>query len=187
MKRTDKKAQPYSISERDIKPFLGHCMEAYALQINLSAMYTHQELLKKTAPIFFGDTYSIFREHIVLQVCKMADPAEDKWGNKNLTFDFFIKWSPVEVQEKLKPLRKTMVTFIEKIRPARNKIIAHIDHETVLRGEFLGAAEQKEWDKFWENLEGFLKILSNGDFILRDVAYLSDVTSLTKALEVAQS
>jgi hypothetical protein len=49
--------------------------------------------------------------------------------------------------------------FGKKLRPARDKIISHLDRRTIHDGKPLGGAEPQEWARYWSNLEQFVEIL----------------------------
>jgi hypothetical protein len=174
-------------SKEDIEYFCVHCVQAYAAYRNQKILHANQETLEKTARTFFGDINGILIDHMILQVCKMTDPDQDFQGNKNLTILFFINGASDDTRSQLEPIGKTITKFTNELKPARNKILAHIDRETVLKGENLGAASDAEWDKFWSDLEEFLKILRDDFFVLRNVGNLTDVESLIRDLKIAHT
>ena len=151
-----------------------------------------RELLHSTASMFFGDLNRILIDHLTLQICKITDP-EKRGKTVNLTIKFFLSNSDFSAApNELEHLRRhsdAMHAFREKLLPARNKLIGHLDLDSVRAGAALGATERSEWTQFWLDLEGFLNILHrryiepDGNFYLNRVAHLSDADSVVKALK----
>jgi hypothetical protein len=52
-----------------------------------------------------------------------------------------------------------MHNFRAKIVLARNRLIGHLDRESVLLRQPLGGAQPNEWNRFWLDLQEFLHIL----------------------------
>jgi len=131
-------------------------------------------------------------EHLILQICKITDP-EESAGRTNLTVKFLVNNSdfssaPGEL-ERLKQLSDSMHAFRAKIVPARNKLIGHIDRDSALNGEPMGAAPIDAWHQFWLDLQDFLSIVHKryidpeANFYMNGVAHLSDAENLVKALK----
>jgi AbiU2 len=147
-------------------------------------------LLKKIAPMVFGDIRRMMLEHLVLQICVITDPPQS-FGRKNLTVQWLLQncdfaGEPAKF-ERLKELSKKMHEFREIILPARNRYISHLDVESTRIGDTLGAAEDSKWQQFWIDLEDFLEIVY-GHYIgpnmrLSKIAQMSDAQLLVKALK----
>ena len=185
-----------NVSKSDVSAFCDVCVPMRSIWQHFHILFEGADLqgkhLQSIAPIFFGDINSLLKEHLILQICKITDPEESK-GRKNLTVDFLINQSDFSTAadklDKLKKLRNNINTFRAKILPARNKLIGHLDRESVLNGQPLGAADPSEWNQFWLDLQDFLYIMhkhyvdSNGEFYLNDIGYLSDADNLVIALK----
>jgi hypothetical protein len=132
--------------------------------------------MSRVANIFFGDLSSMLRENIILQVCKITDPAKDAYGNDNLTIDFLLQHfvgsnsEPSErsslalevepaTMQRLTELNNKLQDFRRKILPARNKLISHLDRETIRTGAPLGGVPDSEWNEFWSNLQDLVCII----------------------------
>jgi hypothetical protein len=91
--------------------------------------------------------------------------------------------------DRLKQLSDSIHAFRDKILPARNKFIAHLDRESVQLGQPLGGASQEDWLQFWLDLQDFLHIMDkhyvdpNSTFYLNGIAQLSDAEMVVKAFK----
>jgi hypothetical protein len=112
------------------------------------------------APFFFDDFGRIITRAIVLHVCKLTDPA-GSGGRTNLTTNYILKklpW-PSDVKEQLASLHRPLMDFREKLEPARNKRIAHIDlHSQVNRLEAMGTFKKGTDAEFFLNLQDFFDV-----------------------------
>ena len=170
-----------AVLSKDIEFFIDHCLTTLSIYRHFQILFgtkSHHELLHSIAPIFFNDLNLMMRKHIILQVCQITDP--EKIGNKkNLTIDYLVNYSDEALRKNLEPIAKEIHNFTKKIKSARNKIIAHLDRDTILNGKYLGAANQNDWDKFWVDLEEFMKLLKENII----VGSLSDAGSLVECLK----
>src|SRR5271166_5565226 len=102
-----------------------------------------RELLQTTAPTFFGDLNRLFKEHLVLHICRLTDNAQMS-GRKNLTVKFLIEHSDFsaapDTLDKLNRIATSIDAFRKKILPARHRFISHLDLEAVRLDQPLGAA-----------------------------------------------
>lgn len=149
-------------------------------------------MLHQIAPIFFGDLNLMLIEHLVLQICKLTDP-EGTAARKNLTIDYLVNngdfsAAPAD-RDRAVILRDRIHLFRMAILPARNKLISHLDLSSVMAGSPLGAADEKAWSQFWDDLDELLDLLNRhfadppGPFRLKDVGMISDADSAVKALK----
>lgn len=86
-----------------------------------------------------GSLSRILHEYILLQLGKLHDPAVDR-GRKNLSIAYIVEyggWNDATT-ERLRALARQLDSLDEQIRPARNRILAHNDLETMEKGEPLG-------------------------------------------------
>jgi transcriptional regulator with XRE-family HTH domain len=185
-----------NVSAADVNAFSNFCVSLRSFwrhyQIIFEGTDLQRELLQGIAHTFFGDLNQLLIEHLILQICKITDP-EESMGRKNLTVKFLLNNSDFSSKrgelDKLKGLSDSMHSFRAKIVPARNRLIGHLDRESVLLGQSLGGADKSEWNQFWLDLQDFLQIVHKryvdpkGHFYLNGVAQLSDADSLVKALQ----
>jgi hypothetical protein len=184
------------VTKDDVKAFCNTCVslrstwEHYRILFEGSDL--KRELLQGVAATFFYDLHALLVRHLVLEICKITDPARTK-GRDNLTIKFLIQHSEFSstpaTLDRLKRLSGSIHAFRDKIVPARNRLIAHLDRESVQLGQPLGGAPQDDWLQFWIDLQDFLNIMDkhyvdpNGHFYLNGIAQLSDADMLVKALK----
>lgn len=155
-------------TKTDVERLLTICGDARAIYMHYRTLFEpdnpHHTVFSATAPIFFGDINLMFVKYIVLEACKLGDPAEDFRGNENLSVDFFVKHSDFSTAsaqfDDLKFRASRLHAFITKLKPARDKSISHLDRATISSGvRGLGGADTDEWNSFWLDLQAFVKIL----------------------------
>jgi AbiU2 len=184
------------VTKHDVKAFCDTCVslrstwEHYRILFEGSDL--KRELLQAVAHTFFSDLHALLVRHLVLEICKITDPARTM-GRENLTIKFLIQHSDFSstpaTLDKLERLSGSIHAFRDKIVPARNRLIAHLDRKSVQLGQPLGGAPQDDWLQFWIDLQDFLNIMDkhhvdpNGHFYLNGIAQLSDADMLVKALK----
>lgn len=185
------------VSKKDVIAFGNACVHARSIYMHYRAIYEETEIgahpLKTVSPFFFGDLNHMLREYIILQVCKLTDPASDARGNENLTIEFFTADSALGANsEAMLELRKRVEKirqFRAKLKPARDKIISHYDRASIMKGTPLGGADSDAWTDFWLDLQVFVKVLYDRyvgpSFYMNGVAGMSDAVSLVQVLRVA--
>ncbi|MFI8559190.1 hypothetical protein [Pseudomonas putida] len=107
-------------------------------------------VLVRVAPAFFHDLNRIIVEHILLQICKITDPA-GSGRRQNLTVD--------SLNKDLKALGLLSQDLIDRaaelegyralIVLARNRLISHLDWQSVQEEKPLGAHEAGEVSRFF--------------------------------------
>ena len=195
-KESEMASRTIQISKSDVDAFRDFCVLLRSMwrhhQILFEGSDLQRELMQSIAPTFFGDLNRLLIEHLILQICKITDPEESR-GRPNLTVSFLVKNSdffgaPLELG-RVKQLSARLHAFRDKIVPARNKMIGHIDRDFALRGKPLGAAPMSDWNWFWLDLQDLLHIMDkryvdpNSRFFLNGVAQPSDAENLVKALQ----
>ncbi len=187
---------PPTNPNEDITVFANHCVFVRSLFLHCKILFEissdeDRAWMSRVAPVFFGDINRMLREYIILQVCKITDPARDVRKNDNHTIAFLLQHydfsTAPATKRRLGQLDALLQAFREKLLPARNKIIAHSDRNTILAGRALGGAPQSEWDEFWRHLQELVcivheKVVGTALHINR-VAMLSDADGLLKALK----
>ena len=102
--------------------------------------------------------------YIILEACKLADPARDSRGNVNLSVEFFLNHADFSNDpagfDKLNNRATKIREFGKKLKPARDKIISHLDRPTAVSDiAGLGAADTAEWNEFWLDVDAFVQLL----------------------------
>ena len=182
---------------QDIEIFANYCVFMRSIYLHTRELFEtssagDKALMDATAGTFFGDLNRVLNEYVILQVCKITDPARDIRNNDNHTIAFLLKhYDPLfssdpPMSKRLEDLHDSMRAFGEKLRPARNKLISHLDRDAILADHPLGAATDQEWRQFWLDLHNFIYIvhrkITGSSFHLNGVAGLSDAGDLLKAL-----
>ena len=145
------------------------------------------------APTFFEDVHYALMMFLIVFVCSITDTEEAIGGKKNLSLKFILQNSdfsqnPHDLTEVTR-LSDRIHTFRQKLVPARNKLMSHLDLETMRQGKPLGGVPPSEWNEFWLDLQDLLYILhkhyvdKNGNFYLNAVGQLSDAQQLIQALK----
>jgi hypothetical protein len=178
----------------DITVFSDNCVFVRSLYLHGKGLFEHstvkdRQRMEKAAPVFFGDLSRILVEHVVLEVCKMTDPAQDFRKNDNLSVAFLVGHYGLSADARPAALVAKLHDFRQKVVPARNKIISHADRAAIHAGVNLGSVPDSEWKQFWLDLRDVVSIIhkhAHGtEFDITDVAGLSDVDGLLKDLKHA--
>jgi hypothetical protein len=142
-----------ALTEPEIEAFWKFCQWAYDVCLFHKTLFDtpHEDLLQRSR---HGPALRIInimsQEHGLLQLAKLHDPPRQS-GRDNLTLSYILErvdWEPSKAA-KLQELYEKMEAFSQNIKPARNRILAHIDHHTFTTNEELGAFEK---DAEWEYL-----------------------------------
>lgn len=95
----------------------------------------------------------ITQEYVLLQICKLHDPAIQK-GSFNITIDYFVRfgdWGSSEAR--IKELASQLNDLFEKLKSARNKMLAHHDLEALMSSEVLGGFPKGQDDQYFSVLQ----------------------------------
>jgi len=149
-----------------IKRFWEECIWAKSTRNHFLELYEcgdkRKELLSEVANTFFSDLNILLQEYIILQICKLTDPAHTGKkisGKNNLTTNYIISldW-PSEVEKSLTHENNKIMLFRSKVNDARRKAIAHADLKIYTNEINLGSFEQADEIIFWESLERFINL-----------------------------
>ena len=184
-----------TVAVGDVKAFAGACVYARSVYMDYKAIFEETPLgenpLKKLSPYFFGDLGWMFREYIILQVCKLTDPAVDGRGNETLTVKFLAANADFSIDlagaVELRARAQKIEQFRSQLKPARDKFISHLDRKSISNGQPLGGVPTDAWVDFWLDLQVFVKLLWKrylGDDALNicGVAGVSDAVVMIQAL-----
>jgi hypothetical protein len=176
--------------DEDIIAFANTCAFMRSIYLHGRMLFEHsdndeRDRMHRIAPVFFGDLNRIFVEYIILQVCKITDPAK-MHGNENHTIAFLLQHYGLDSDQRLKDVEARIVVFRKKLLPARHKRIAHSDRSAAFSKEAYGAAPQEDWNQFWLDLQDLVDVIHRKvvgtSFLINGVSMLSDVNGLHKAL-----
>lgn len=110
-------------------------------------------LLHRVAPALFLDLNRIVIDHILLQICKITDPATSR-DRQNLTLANLNKdLQTVDLfSPEIELVSADLNAYREVIKPARDKLISHLDWKTVRDGQSLAAHAADEVNFFFAGL-----------------------------------
>jgi hypothetical protein len=185
-----------TINKDDVAIFADYAVYVRSVYMHGRTLYETADdpdkaIMERTAPVFFGDLNKVLIEYVILQVCKITDPARDVRGNENHTTGFFVAAADLssepEKRRRLTELHASMQGLREKLKPARDKVISHLDRNAALSKMILGAASKDEWSQFWRDLDEFVAILhethvSSPPLHLLSVSGITDTEGLKRAL-----
>jgi hypothetical protein len=180
------------ITKVDIRRFRDLCTYARSIFVHFRHLFEtgpeNRAILNRCAPKLFGDICYVLRSQIILEACKITDPAVMR-SHENLTIEYVMTHlQDRKIIDRLKDRADRLHAFRKKIEPARNKIISHNDRDTILSGNALGGASIEDWNQFWQDLSRFLEILSDrylgeSGFHLAAPSNQTDVPELFSALQ----
>ncbi|MEO7863626.1 MAG: hypothetical protein ABIU05_24960 [Nitrospirales bacterium] len=101
----------------------------------------------------------ILHEYLLLQLGKLHDPAHDH-KRDNLSISYIVKYGAWDkaTGETLRTLARELDSLDKQIRPARHRIIAHNDEETMVKGVPLGKFPPGADTKYFQALHEFLRL-----------------------------
>lgn len=182
----------------DIVIFAENCVFMRSIHLHERTLFElssahDKDRMARTANTLFGDLNRMFVEYMILQVCKITDPAKDARNNDNHTVAFLLQHCDFgddpATTKRLANLADRLHAFRKKLIEARNKVISHADREAIRAGLPLGAAPDADWNKFWLDLQDLVCIIYEkvlgAPFYVNGVAMLSDADGLLKALKHA--
>ena len=179
----------------DITVFSENCVFVRSLYLHGKGLFerstdNERRRMENAAPVFFGDLNRIIIKHVILEVCKMTDPAHDFRKNDNLTIAFLVEHYGLSEDMRLAALVAGLDAFRQKVVAARNKIISHSDRLAIHAGTALGSVSDGDWNQFWLDLQDAVSIIHKhahgSEFYINAVGGLSDVDGLHKALKHAE-
>lgn len=178
--------------QKVFRAFREQCIWIQICHSMYSKLYESDEnkkVLEDAASIFFTDLNTILLEYCYLQICKITDPAAGHKKNSNLTVEYLneelrkanlITNEIINYSTGLSDYRKLIVD-------PRNKYISHLDKDSVLGGQVLGAHEERDVSEFFKNLYGYVDAVGNvielGPLDFRTNAGAGDVLDLIKILK----
>jgi hypothetical protein len=142
------------------------------------------DVLERVAVNFFQDLSHILREYCYLQVCRITDQ-----GSDNLTVSTLnaALRKADKLTSEIEELGEGMLRYRKLINRPRNKIIAHADTQTIMRGNALGDHPAAEVDAFFECMQGYCdavgRAVGEGPLDFRWTPGTGDALDLIKILE----
>lgn len=177
-----------------IEAFCDECVWVRAVRTHFETLYERNEqrrqLLSEVAHTFFADLNLILIDYLLLQFCKLTDPATSGRDRTNLTTNYILglEWN-VETREALTAANVELIGFRSKIIDARSKLIAHLDLNARLASTGLGSFSATDEAAFWSALQVFVNAAHSeavgGPFEIFATMPHGDVENLVHSLKEA--
>jgi hypothetical protein len=177
-----------------IEAFCEECVWARSIRTHYAALFEaneqRRELLSEVANIFFHDLNLVLIDYILLQQCKLTDPASSGKDRSNLTTNYILKldWSE-DTRQVLNAKNSELMNFRARIVDARRKLIAHLDLGTRVQSIGLGEFSAAEEASFWSALQAFVDAAHSeaigGPYEINATMVDGDVESLIHSLKEA--
>ncbi|WP_027545223.1 hypothetical protein [Bradyrhizobium sp. WSM2254] len=187
------RARSAFVSAEEVRNFADHCVYIrsvyeYARRFFAESSEAERAAMQSVAPLFFEDLALVFAEFIVLAACRITDPWIDG-RRENFVVGLFanVFARNKALHKQLTDLQASMEKHRDRLEPARNKLTAHADRETVKAGKPLGAASWAEWEQFWKDLGAFVSLVHQqvfgSPFEIRAAMVRGDAEMVLKKLQ----
>lgn len=113
----------------------GWAVHYWRLDQRLFGDRQHVDVMRKTAPIFFGLHQRLLIDGMLLSIQTLLDPAISSRGDKSATLEMLLHGLPRGANATTRSLRKRLARMrkeCEEIKDWRNREGAHLDLQTVL-------------------------------------------------------
>jgi len=180
--------------KRIVERFCEQCVWVRTLFNEFEILFEHSakrlKLLEEVAHHFFFDLNRILLEYLVLNMCKLTDPPHSR-SDDNLSVAYILELvgQKKSIELGLDEHSEKIHAIKEYIKPARHKVIAHLDKDASLSEKTWGEFPEKIGDSFWANLQTFVDKVHNlyfGDGIFPlDAVNPSGAEDLIEALKRA--
>ena len=130
----------------------------------------------------------ITQEYCLQQIAKLHDPAIQR-NSLNLTIDFMVRFGEWgERTAEIEKIQANLLALWERLKPARNKALAHNDLETFMADVPLGSFPEGADDQYFEALQALVNEVHQkwveGPYLFNDFAQ-ADVEEFLALLERA--
>ena len=149
-----------------------------------------QELLRKSASLFFDDLNRLMHEYVILLVCRLTGPACTA-GKDNLTTQRIttLLREKGNITTEIEELDANLSNYGKLLKPARDKIVAHSDLQVYTELTALGGHEKQIMTEFLDNVQRYFDAVGNvigvGSLDFRHTPGKGDVIDLLRQLRKA--
>lgn len=131
--------------------------EIHTMRTQLFASVGAAAIQQATAPVFFFNLWQLLRDAFMLQVCKINDPATTSVKGQavaNLTVNHVNALLTKEglMTPAIVDAAHGMTKFYKALKPARDKLLSHLDKQAVLANQWLAPVTEAEVLEFFEDL-----------------------------------
>ena len=150
--------------QQDFSIFRDHCIELRQSYNTYTDLFNkdNESLLTNVAPTFFSEIAAIMQRDWILQACKIMDKAE-MHGKENITIDLINKQLANQSlsSSEIDKISNELIKYGNKLKPARNKRLAHYDRESQINSVVLGETTEKELNEFLINIQAYCDGVGN--------------------------
>jgi hypothetical protein len=139
------------------------------LKLTYEQLYSdaeHRQIISEATLEFFRLVHWSFRDSMILQLCKLTDPAK-QGVNKNLTLEYLLSTSEVKKNAKYQEITDVYIHKIELYRKPlvkfRNKLQAHADYSTMMNSSIVDPVEG-EISALFDAVEKFFILMNSSVF-----------------------
>ena len=149
-----------------------------------------QDLLRKSASLFFDDLNRLMHEYVILLVCRLTGPARTV-GKDNLTTQRItgLLREKGRITAEIEELDANLSDYGKLLNPARNKIVAHSDLQVYTEFTALGGHEKRVMIEFLDNVQRYFDavgdVIGIGPLDFRHIPGKGDVLDLLGQLRKA--
>lgn len=173
------------------KKFCELCNWAYECWLTHKRLFDENDHTEKTigkAKYFTTWLSTVTQEYVLLQICKLHDPAIQR-NSLNITIDYISRFGDWGSDaEKIQKIVFRLTTLFEKIKSARNKVLAHNDLEALMNSAALGEFPKGLDDEYFSALQELVNEVNekwfDGPYPFNDLAG-ADVDEFLHTLERA--
>lgn len=180
------------ISPDVAKQFCELCNWAYECWVTHKRLFDENAKTETTiarAKYFTSRLSVITQEYSLLQICKLHDPAIQK-SAVNITIDYIVRfgdWGADANEINQRALR--LAALFDKLKSARNKVLAHNDLEAIMGAAALGEFPEGLDDEYFVVLQELVNTVHEkwlgGPYPFNDLAG-ADVEEFLHVLEKAE-
>jgi AbiU2 len=173
------------------KKFCELCNWAYECWLTHKRLFDENDRTETTigkARYFSERLSTITQEYVLLQICKLHDPAI-QGSSFNITIDYIVRFGDWEADaERIQRIGFRLTTLFEKIKSARNKVLAHNDLKALMDSAALGDFPKGLDDEYFSALQELVNEVHgkwfDGPYPFNDLAG-ADVDEFLHTLERA--
>ena len=148
-----------AISRDTALKFCKLCDWVYETRITHKFLFDENNTPEKNigkSPYFTSRLSIITQEYCLQQIAKLHDPAIQ--GNSlNLTVDYMVRFGEWgEREANIRRIRDKLLGLWERLKPARNKALAHNDLETLMADTALGSFPKGADEKYFAALQALV-------------------------------
>lgn len=180
------------ISPDVAKEFCELCNWAYECWVTHKRLFDENQKTETTiakAKYFTSRLSVITQEYSLLQICKLHDSAI-QGGAVNITIDYIVRFGDWGADtKKINQHALRLTALLDKLKSARNKLLAHNDLEAIMGATALGGFPEGLDNEYFAALQEFANTVHGkwlgGPYSFNDLAG-ADVEEVLHVLEYAE-